>query len=188
MSHFGWGDLNLHRTTAKWTVGRPMHNQKFSLKSSTGLCTWSLIGCLLYLPMYNVHFFLTIFASNIEMRIIHITFCFHELICITKNTKLNNSQFYETRRNKSRQKVCLALYITSVHVRQSCNSSLTFYDHDWKSVAFSLVFRWQSKFHEEFAFGLCKNSVNSLIFWFFEQMWKDLKEKRLCKYSPLHHL
>ena len=42
----------------------------------------------------------------------------------TKSAKSNNSQFYATSRNKSRQKVCLALYITSVHVcqwHQSCN-------------------------------------------------------------------
>ena len=36
----------------------------------------------------------------------------------TKSAKSNNSQFYATSRNKSRQKVCLALYSTSVHVRQ----------------------------------------------------------------------
>ena len=34
----------------------------------------------------------------------------------TKSAKSNKSQFYATSRNKSRQKVCLALYITSVHV------------------------------------------------------------------------
>ena len=36
----------------------------------------------------------------------------------TKSAKSNNSQFYATSRNKSRQKVCLALYITSADVRQ----------------------------------------------------------------------
>ena len=30
-----------------------------------------------YLPVYNVRFFLAKFASKIEMRIIHETFCFH---------------------------------------------------------------------------------------------------------------
>ena len=30
-----------------------------------------------YLPEYNAHFFLTNFASKIEMHIIHGTFCFH---------------------------------------------------------------------------------------------------------------
>ena len=42
----------------------------------------------------------------------------------TKSAKLNSFQFYTTSRKKSRQKICLALYITSVHVRQwhlSCN-------------------------------------------------------------------
>ena len=72
-----------------------------------------------YLPVYNVHFFLTSFASKIRMHIIHRTFCFHEVICITSQKSRTNS------RNKSRQKVCLALYITSVHARkwdlQSCN-------------------------------------------------------------------
>ena len=57
------------------------------------------------------------------------------------------------------------------------------YDHDWKSVAFFRVFRWQSKFLEEFSFRLCRSTIHSLIFWFFQQMQKDLKEKRSCKYS-----
>ena len=44
----------------------------------------------------------------------------------TKSAKSNSFQFYATSWNKLRQKVCLALYITSVHVRQwqiseSCN-------------------------------------------------------------------
>ena len=42
----------------------------------------------------------------------------------TKSAKSNSFQFYAASRNKSRPKVCLALYITSVHVRQwhqSCN-------------------------------------------------------------------
>ena len=30
--------------------------------------------------------------------------------------------------------------------------------------------------------------IHSLIFWFFEQMQKDLKEKRLCKSSSQHQL
>ena len=75
---------------------------------------------ILYLPVYNAHVFLTNFASKIEMHIIHGTFCFHEVICITSQKSWTNS------RNKSRQKVSLALYITSVHVHQwylhqSCN-------------------------------------------------------------------
>ena len=42
----------------------------------------------------------------------------------TKGAKSNSFQFYASSRNKSRQKVCLVLYITSVHVlqwHQSCN-------------------------------------------------------------------
>ena len=38
------------------------------------------------------------------------------------------------------------------------------YDPDWKSVAFSRVFRWQSKFHEEFSFRLCSSKYNPLIY------------------------
>ena len=30
--------------------------------------------------------------------------------------------------------------------------------------------------------------LHSLLFWFFEQMWKDLKEKRSCKSSLQSHL
>ena len=62
------------------------------------------------------------------------------------------------------------------------------YDHDWKSVAFSWVFRWQSNFHEEFSIRLCRSTIHSLIFWFFGQMWKDWKEKRSCKSSSQRHL
>ena len=62
------------------------------------------------------------------------------------------------------------------------------YDYNWKSVAFSRVFRWKSKFNEECSFRLCRSKINSLIFWFFEQMWKDLKEKRSCKSSLQRHL
>ena len=98
----------------------------------------------------------------------------------TKSAKSNNSQFYATSRNKSRKKVCLALYTTSVHIRQykwhQSSVMQLVYDHDWKFVAFSRVFRWHSKFHEEFSFRLCKSTIHSLIFWFFEQMQKDLKE------------
>ena len=72
-----------------------------------------------YLPVYNVHFFLTNFASKIEMRIIHEPFVFMlGNMNNTKSAKSNNSQSYATSRNKSRQKICLALYITSVHVHQ----------------------------------------------------------------------
>ena len=72
-----------------------------------------------YLPVYNAHFFLTNLASKIEMSIIHGNFCFHvtgNLHNNTKSAKSNNSQFYAISRNKSRQKVCLALFITSVHI------------------------------------------------------------------------
>ena len=119
--------------------------------------------------MYNAHFFFTNFASKIEMRIIPVPFVFMlgNLHNNTKSAKLNSFQFYATSRNRSRQKVCLALYITSL-----------VYDHDWKSVAFSPVFRWQSKFNEEFSFRLCRSTIHSLIFGFFEQMRKYLKEKR----------
>ena len=69
--------------------------------------------------MYNAHFFLTNFASKIEMRIIHRTFCFHEVICITSQkvqsrTTPNFMQPVEIIKTK----VCRALYITSVHVHQ----------------------------------------------------------------------
>ena len=62
------------------------------------------------------------------------------------------------------------------------------YDYNWKPVALSRVFQWQSKFNEECSFRLCKSMIHSLIFWFFEQMQKDLKEKRSCKSSSQHHL
>ena len=44
----------------------------------------------------------------------------------TKSAKSNSFQFYATSRNKSRQKVFLALYITSVHVHQ-CHQSFNLF-------------------------------------------------------------
>ena len=106
-------------------------------------------------------------------------FMFGNLHNNTKSAKSNSFQFYATIRNKSRQKLCPACYITSVHVRQwhqSCNlftitikNLLHFLEY------FRLVFQWQSKFHEEFSFRLCRSTIYSLILQFFEQMWKDLK-------------
>ena len=51
-------------------------------------------------------------------------FMFGNLHNNAKSVKSNSFQFYAASRNKSRQKVCLALYITSGYVRQghqSCN-------------------------------------------------------------------
>ena len=43
-------------------------------------------------------------------------------------------------------------------------------------------------FKNQCSFRPCKNSIHSLIFWFFEQVQNDLKKNRSCKYSPLCHL
>ena len=114
----------------------------------------------------------------------------------TKSAKSNNSQFYATSRNKSRKKVCLALYTTSVHIHQykwhQSSVMQLVYDHDWKFVAFSRVFRWHGKFHEEFSFRLCKTTIHSLIFWSFgflnkcRKIWKRIL--RSWKYFPQRHL
>ena len=147
-----------------------------------------------YLPVYNVHFFLTTEILPPKSRCALYTepfvFMFGNLHNKTKSTKSNNSQFYVTSRNKSRKKVCLALCIISVHFRQYSAASVMqlVYDHDWKYVAFSRLFRWQGKFHEEFSFRLCRSALHSLIFCFFEQMRKDLKEKRSCKSFLQCHL
>ena len=76
--------------------------------------------------MYNAHFFSQIFPlkSRCALYTEPFVFMLGNLHNNTKSPKSNNSQFYATSRNKSRQKVCLALYITSVHIRQwhqSCN-------------------------------------------------------------------
>ena len=62
--------------------------------------------------------------SRCALYMIPFVFMLGNLHNNTKSAKLNNSQFYATSRNKSQQKVCPALYITSVHVcqwHQSCN-------------------------------------------------------------------
>ena len=48
----------------------------------------------------------------------HSVFMLGNLHNNTKSAKSNSFQFYAASRNKSRQKACLALYITSIYVRQ----------------------------------------------------------------------
>ena len=101
----------------------------------------------------------------------------------TKNTTWNDSQFYEARRNKSRQKVFQALYITSLfspHPSLSIRVSHV-YDHDWKSFVFSRVFRWQNNFHEEFSFRLCKSLFHPFLFWFFAQNAKRFEREKIVE-------
>ena len=140
-----------------------------------------------YLPVYNAHFFLTNFASKIEKRIYTEPFVFMlgNLHNNTKSAKSNSFQFYATSRNKSRQKVCLALYITSVHVRQWQISHATCLRSRLKNLLhFLQYFDDKVSSMKNFPFRLCRSTIHSLIFWFLEQMQKDLKEKRSCK-SPL---
>ena len=69
------------------------------------------------------HFFLPL-KSRCALYTEPFVFMFGNLHNNTKSAKSNNSQFYATSRNKSRQKVCLALYSPSVHIHQwhqSCN-------------------------------------------------------------------
>ena len=105
----------------------------------------------------------------------------------TKSAKSNNSQFYVTNTNKSRQKVCLALYITSVHVRpwhQSCNFFTIMIEN---MLHFLEYFDDKVNFMKNFPLGFVEVWSIHLIFWFFEQMQKDLKEKRSCKSSSHRH-
>ena len=108
----------------------------------------------------------------------------YKLICITTQkiqSQTTPKLFYKARRNKSRQKVCPSLYITSVHVHQWHQTTshsfavLHVHDHNWKSAGFSWVFRCQNDFHEEFLFILC----------FFALVNKErFRRKRSCKFSP----
>ena len=83
-------------------------------------------------------------------------------------------------RNKSRQKVCLALYITSVHIRrwhlhQSCNLFTIVIEN---LLHFLEYFDDKANSMKDFPLGFVKVQSTHLSFGFFEQMQKDLKEKR----------
>ena len=107
----------------------------------------------------------------------------------TKSAKSNSFQFYATSRNKSRQKVFLAFYITSVHVRQwhqSCNLLTITIENLLHFLEY-----FDDKVNSMKKFPLAFEEVRSthLFFVLFcEQMWKDLKEKRWCKSSLQCHL
>ena len=106
---------------------------------------------------------------------IHITFCFHEVICITSQKVQSRStpnfmQPAEINQDKKfvYMQLCTSLQWISPRPSVAYPSVMQLvYNYDWKSVAFSRIFRWQSKFHEGFSFRLCKSTIHSLIFWFF---------------------
>ena len=105
----------------------------------------------------------------------------------TKSAKSNSFQFYATTRNKSRQNVCLALYKTSVHVRQWHQSCNLFTITIENLLHFLEYFDNKVNSTKNFPLGFVE--VRSpLFFWFFEQMRKDFKEKRSCKSSSQRHL
>ena len=102
--------------------------QAYGLATPLLTCTPLYMAYTLpYLPyVYNAHFFFTNLPLKWRCALYTEPFVFMlgNLHNNTKSVKSNISQFYATKRNKSRQKVCLALYSTSVHVRQwhqSCN-------------------------------------------------------------------
>ena len=108
----------------------------------------------------------------------------------TKSAKSNNSRFYATSRNKSRQKVCQALYITSVQVRQwhqSCNLFMITIEN---LLHFLGYFDDKVNSMKNFLLGFVevRSAHKFFFFWFFKQMRKDLKEKRSCKSSSQRHL
>ena len=128
------------------------------------------------------------------MSIIHGAISFHttRVICITtQKYKVEQLQILWSKEiNKSRQKVCLSLYIISVHVHQwpqvyshSFRVSHV-HDHDWKSVAFSRVSRWQNNLHGEFSFRLWKSSIYSFILWLLCTNVEIFGRGKIVKYSP----
>ena len=106
-----------------------MHNSFITLLLGSSLTKsdfWKqILKRLPYLPVYNVHFFLTNFASKIEMRIIHGTFCFHEVICITSQKVQSRStpNFMQPAEiNQDKKFVYMQLCtLLQWHIHQSCN-------------------------------------------------------------------
>ena len=90
----------------------------------------------------------------------------------TKSAKSNSFQFYAASRNKSRQKACLALYITSVHIRQGHQSCNLF---TIKNLLHFLEY-FDDKVNSMKNVPLGFVEVRSTHL-FFEKMRKDLKEK-----------
>ena len=108
-------------------------------------------------------------------------FIYRDNLHNTKITKSNNSQ---ARRNKSKQIICLDLYIISVHVHLYQFESHLF------TITIENLLRFLSNFDNKiismknfplgFRLEVCSTH---LFFLFFAQMWKHLKDKRLWKYS-----
>ena len=108
----------------------------------------------------------------------------------TKSAKLNSSQFYATSRNKSRQKLYLALYITSVNIcqwHQLCNLFTITIEN---LLHFLQYFDDKVNSMKNFPLGFVEVRSTHL---FFEQMWKDLnqgfeREKIVQIFFARHHL
>ena len=121
-----------------------------------------------YLPVYNAQpplFSHKILALKSRCTLYMEPFVFIEgnLQNNTKSAKSNNSQFYATSRNKSRQKVCLA----SFHIRQ-CQCRASSISHQScnlfvitiENLLYFLKYFDDSKFHEEFSFRLSKSIIH----------------------------
>ena len=124
-------------------------------------------------PCTMCTFFSQILPLKLRWHIIHGTFCFHEIICITSQKSRTNS------RNKSRHKACLALYITSVHMcqlhlHQSCNLFTITIEN---LLHFLEYFDDKANSTKDFPLGFVKVRSTHLSFGFLNKCGKIWKRK-----------
>ena len=95
----------------------------------------------------------------------------------TKSAKSNSFQFYATSRNKSRQKVFLALYITSVHIRQ-CHQSFNLFTITFENLLHFLEY-FDDKVNsmKNFPLDLVEVRSTHLFFGFLNKCGKIWKRK-----------
>ena len=106
----------------------------------------------------------------------HSVFMLGNLHNNTKSAKSNSFQFYAASRNKSRQKACLALYITSIYVRQGISHATCFTIENL--LHFLEYFDDKVNSMKNVPLGFVEVRSTHL---FFEQMQKDLKRENIVQ-------
>ena len=138
--------------------------------------------------MYNAHFFLTHFASKIEMRIIHtqnLLFSY-ELICITQKIQSRTTPSFTEQGEINQDKKFVKLYTSLQYTSYLCQFKshmlpITIENH----LHFLKYFDDKIIYMKNFLKAMLKFVTPiSLMIFCTKLMRKDLKEKRSWKYAP----
>ena len=156
----------------------------------------NFLRCLIWVGKYHIYpcimctFFSQILAlkSRCALYTEPFVFILGNLHNNTKSAESNNSQSYATSRNKSRQKVCLALYVhhfsPCLSWHQSCNLFTITIEN---LLHFLEYFDDKVNSMKNFPLGFVEVRSTHLFFGILNKCGKIWKRKRSCKSSSQHH-